>query len=154
MCYHRFYIFTTCGHSFWQPGPLARCRDASFPDNSAAAAFFSTTCEPRSHPFQTRKLYTLCWHCGRRRDALLAQAELGREEVRFEEWKWRMKYQSPQADENAWRTWGSGSMGREASGGGGGGKRSSGRMRRMSDIIKSGLRKSSSSGGGGGVEKK
>lgn len=126
MCYHKFYIFATCGHSFWQPVPLVQCRNASFSAGSA----FSSTCRPRSHPFQTRKVYALCWECRRQRDALLSEAEHRGEEVRFEEWKWRMKYQSPQAEESSWGKW-------DASGG----QRSS-RIGRMSDIIKSGLRKS------------
>ncbi|KAF9633624.1 hypothetical protein BFW01_g4518 [Lasiodiplodia theobromae] len=126
MCYHKFFIFATCGHSFWQPAPLVQCRDASFSASSA----FSSTCRPRSHPFQTRKVYALCWECRRQRDALLSEAEHRGEEVRFEEWKWRMKYQSPQAEESSWGKW-------EASSG----QRSS-RIGRMSDMIKSGLRKS------------
>ncbi|KAF4537095.1 MFS transporter [Lasiodiplodia theobromae] len=106
--------------------PLVQCRDASFSASSA----FSSTCRPRSHPFQTRKVYALCWECRRQRDALLSEAEHRGEEVRFEEWKWRMKYQSPQAEESSWGKW-------EASSG----QRSS-RIGRMSDMIKSGLRKS------------
>ncbi|OJD33847.1 uncharacterized protein BKCO1_2700038 [Diplodia corticola] len=133
MCYHRFYIFTICGHSFWQAGPLAQCRDASFPGPSLNAdgttsLAFSTTCQPRSHPFQTRKLYTLCLHCARQRAGLLAQAETRTEELRFEEEKWRVTYQSPQADENAWRNWGN--------------RAAAGRRGRMSDVVRARLRRS------------
>lgn len=138
MCYHKFYIFATCGHSFWQPGPLVQCQDASFAPNSN----FSSTCRPRSHPYQTRKVYELCRQCRQQRDILLAEAERRGGEVRFEEWKWRMKYQSPQTEENSWKTWG----GPDASGSSSGGNRSS-RIGRMSSMLKAGLRKS------GGVEK-
>ena len=42
----------------------------------------------------------------RRRNALLAKVEEGRE-VRFEDWRWKVKYQSPRADEGRWKDWGS-----------------------------------------------
>ncbi|GME54478.1 hypothetical protein GTA08_BOTSDO02360 [Neofusicoccum parvum] len=143
MCYHKLYIFATCGHSFWQPLPLEQCGDASM----SPSAGFSSACQPRSHPFQTRKIYELCLRCRQRRDGLLAEAEKRGGEVRFEEWKWRMKYQSPQAEENAWKTWGEAG----ASSSSGDGNRNS-RMGRMSDLLRAGLRRSG--GGGGGVERR
>lgn len=151
MCYHKFYIFATCGHSFWQPGPpLVPCRRAASSSSSAGG------CQPQSHPYQTRKIYELCWACRRRRDARLVEAEKRVGAVRFEEWKWRMKYQAPRAEENAWKTWGDGEAAAAAAEAGGGGGRSiwgsrGSRMGRMSDMLKAGWRKSGGGGGGGGV---
>ena len=53
---------------------------------------------PHAHPFQSFRIYRLCAVCTRRRNALLAKVEEGKE-VRFEDWRWRVKYQSPRADE-------------------------------------------------------
>ncbi|KAK8168229.1 hypothetical protein BKA80DRAFT_266344 [Phyllosticta citrichinensis] len=102
MCFYKLCIFQTCGHSFWQPGPLLLCSASSYNPTIG----YSETCFPQSHPFQTKKVYSLCWPCQQQRDALLEEADMRGGEVRFEEWKWRMRYQSRQAEQNAWKTWG------------------------------------------------
>jgi len=61
---------------------------------------------PRAHPFQSFRIYRFCAVCTRRRNALLAKVEEGKE-VRFEDWRWKVKYQSPRADEGRWKDWGS-----------------------------------------------
>ncbi|XTI95861.1 hypothetical protein V2W45_1449562 [Cenococcum geophilum] len=61
---------------------------------------------PRAHPFQSFRIYRLCAVRTRRRNALLAKVEEGKE-VRFEDWRWKVKYQSPRADEGRWKDWGS-----------------------------------------------
>jgi len=98
MCYHRLYIFTTCGHSLFHLQPLQPCRKkSSIPPY--------TTCAPLAHPYQSLKIHRLCLACTRQRDALIAQIESG-QEIRFEDWRWRVAYRSPIADEESWRTWG------------------------------------------------
>lgn len=47
----------------------------------------------------------MCLHCEQRRDALLTEAEDG-VAVRFEDWKWRVAYRNPKAEEDAWKHWG------------------------------------------------
>lgn len=128
MCFYKLCIFQTCGHSFWQPKPLLLCSESSYD----AAIGYSDSCYPQSHPFQTKKVYSLCWPCRQRRDVLLEEAETRGGEVRFEDWKWRMQYQSRHAEQNAWKTWG----GENAAGSG---KPPKGRLGR----IKAGLRVSS-----------
>ncbi|KAF2498828.1 hypothetical protein BU16DRAFT_558871 [Lophium mytilinum] len=131
MCYHRLYIFSTCGHSCYATYPILPCdavRNAprrptnssseitkplpvARPSRSPAAPIFQdelldkgkgkettravvTSCPgPQSHPLQSVRLHRLCAVCTRRRDALLAEVESGRV-VRFEDWRWKVKYHS------------------------------------------------------------
>ncbi|KAF2146461.1 uncharacterized protein K452DRAFT_199827, partial [Aplosporella prunicola CBS 121167] len=91
MCYHKLFIFTTCGHSFFEAAPLVQCKSASIGPHET----FSSGCRVQSHPFQTRRLDALCSACASRREELLDGAAALTGEVRFAEWRWRMKYQSP-----------------------------------------------------------
>ncbi|KAF2808609.1 uncharacterized protein BDZ99DRAFT_572444 [Mytilinidion resinicola] len=131
MCYHRLYIFTTCGHSCYATYPILPCdavrnapRDptkssseitkplpVARPSQPPSSPIFSdeplnkgkgkekaqtdvTSCPgPQSHPLQSLRLHRLCAVCTRRRDALLCEVESGHV-VRFEDWRWKVKYQS------------------------------------------------------------
>ncbi|OCK85131.1 hypothetical protein K432DRAFT_377971 [Lepidopterella palustris CBS 459.81] len=164
MCYHRLYIFTTCGHSSFALHPLPPCPTArvqmrqtqnqpldsskplpiarapqpptsptspnsstflahspsrkgkgkgkgkgpifSTPDRSPASGEdLSVKCTgPQSHPFQSFRINRICAVCARRRDVLLAEAEEGKG-VKFEDWKWKVKYQSPRSGEGKWIDW-------------------------------------------------
>ncbi|OCK97076.1 uncharacterized protein K441DRAFT_606723 [Cenococcum geophilum 1.58] len=110
MGYHYLYIFTTCGHSTFATHPLLPCAASHsqprrtldikpLPDLNGCHG-------PRAHPFQSFRIYRLCAVRTRRRNALLAKVEEGKE-VRFEDWRWKVKYQSPRADEGRWKDWGS-----------------------------------------------
>jgi hypothetical protein len=62
-----------------------------------------------THPFQTLKIYRSCLHCSRDRAALLAQSESATPHVRFEDWRWKVKYLSPVPKESRYSaSWGSG----------------------------------------------
>ncbi|KAK4995438.1 hypothetical protein LTR66_004737 [Elasticomyces elasticus] len=100
MCYHRLYIYDTCGHSFFSNIPLSVCRHASI----SPFASFSKTCDIRAHPFQSVKLEKLCAQCQRQRDMLLTAVEQD-QIVRFEEWRWKVSYRSPAAAQNGWLSW-------------------------------------------------
>lgn len=90
MCYHKLYIFTTCGHSFFGPMPLMTCRHASIsPDSS-----YSSTCEIKAHPYQSLKLERLCVRCQRQRSVLLERLE-GQQIVRVDEQQWKVSYSVP-----------------------------------------------------------
>lgn len=90
MCYHKLYIFATCGHSFFGPMPLMMCRNASIsPDSS-----HSETCEIRAHPYQSLKLERLCVTCQRQRSVLMERLEC-QQIVRFDEQQWKVSYSTP-----------------------------------------------------------
>ncbi|KAL1302527.1 hypothetical protein AAFC00_002913 [Neodothiora populina] len=93
MCYHKLYIFTTCGHSFYSAKPLVMCRHASIDPTSS----YSRTCETESHPFQTLNIERLCTGCERQRSELLERLE-SRPMVRFDEWQWKVSYGLPEVD--------------------------------------------------------
>lgn len=113
MCYHRLYIFSTCGHSLFLPQPLLLCKSASLssttndPPSSSAS---STTCEPRAHPYQSLRIHRLCARCEQRRSLLLAEVENSGSEVKFEPWRWKVAYQNPSAEGEAWKRWGDASV--------------------------------------------
>lgn len=92
MCYHKLYIFTTCGHSFFGTKPLVMCRHASI----APMATYSRACELQAHPFQSLKFDNLCRECQRRRSILLDRLEC-HQIVRFDEWQWKVSYSAPHA---------------------------------------------------------
>ena len=92
MCYHKLYIFTTCGHSCMGKQPLIMCRHASISPIST----YSSACELKTHPFQCKKIESLCWSCQRRRSELLGKLE-EQQVVRFDEWQWKVSYSAPQA---------------------------------------------------------
>ncbi len=103
MCYHRLYIFSICGHSLYAPTPLLLCKDSAIPPDAPASA----ACTPRAHPFQSLRIHRLCALCDRRRSALLAEVERDRE-IKFDQWRWKVAYQNPAAEQEAWKRWGSG----------------------------------------------
>ena len=110
MCIHKYYIFTNCGHSFFAPGPLQLCAEATFQPlppskhyklsrRSAISthAAYSSTCSPKAHPYRTVRIeYGLCLHCELRRAQLLKNAEDTMEVVTVKENKRRVMYQVPQ----------------------------------------------------------
>jgi len=55
--------------------------------------------EVHTHPYQTLKLDTTCAPCTRSRAALLARVESRNPRVRFEDWRWKVKYLSPVPEE-------------------------------------------------------
>lgn len=52
-----------------------------------------------THPFQTLTIHTSCALCLRQRAALLQQLEEETSTVRFEDWRWKVKYLSPTPEE-------------------------------------------------------
>lgn len=92
MCYHKLYIFTTCGHSCMSQRPLIMCRHASI----SPVSTYSSGCELKTHPYQCNKIESLCWTCQRRRSELLGQLEQ-QQVVRYDEWQWKVSYSAPQA---------------------------------------------------------
>ncbi|KAF2084013.1 hypothetical protein K490DRAFT_69200 [Saccharata proteae CBS 121410] len=121
MCIHRLTIHDTCGHTFFSPLPVLPCKHFSLPPHATSStpasansknlalrtsglqgshAPRSTSCQPRTHPFQTLRLHTLCYTCQLRRQTLLADVNRKAEQgaKRFEDWRWKMKYQSPGAE--------------------------------------------------------
>ncbi|KAF2187823.1 hypothetical protein K469DRAFT_704782 [Zopfia rhizophila CBS 207.26] len=81
----------------------------STPESAKAKApdsVHETSCTgPQAHPFQTFKIHRMCAVCTRNRDFLLAQAE-NRNEVKFEEWRWKVRYLSLVPEEVGWSEWG------------------------------------------------
>lgn len=59
---------------------------------------------PRTHPYHTVRIHRLCAMCTRRRDILLASAETT-SSIRFDEWKWKVKYQSPRVEDAVRKDW-------------------------------------------------
>ena len=96
MCIHRLYIYSTCGHSLLSPRPLLLCCDASIPPDGS----YSTTCELKSHPFQSWKLESLCPECDKRRDVLLSQVEVNG--VVYDKWRWKVSYGVDANGEDFW----------------------------------------------------
>lgn len=93
MCYHKLYIFATCGHSFYRPTPLLTCRHASIAPTSS----YSKACEMAAHPFHSLKIESLCSRCERQRSTLLENLE-SRQVVRFNEWQWKVSYSKPDVE--------------------------------------------------------
>ena len=93
MCYHKLYIFTTCGHSTYSTHPLRLCRHASI----APTSTYSQNCRLHAHPFQSLRIEALCASCQAARDSLLTVLE-SRSIVRFDEWKWKVSYEAPAKD--------------------------------------------------------
>ncbi|KAF1812364.1 hypothetical protein P152DRAFT_487988 [Eremomyces bilateralis CBS 781.70] len=82
----------------------------SHPSHAARARstyhrLFPTPCEPRTHPFRANKIERLCLSCAREKNERLKEV-VTEQEVRFEDWKWRVAYRSPRAEEKAWERWG------------------------------------------------
>ncbi|KAF2096553.1 hypothetical protein NA57DRAFT_58462 [Rhizodiscina lignyota] len=104
MCYHQLYIFTTCGHSTLSSTPIHLCAHFLSTENPSS----STTCPspPQTHPYRSHKTHTLCLFCSLRRDYLLMSLESEQQEVRFDEWRWKVAYRNPAADSEGWRRWG------------------------------------------------
>jgi hypothetical protein len=90
MCQHRQYIFISCGHSCLDKQPLVMCRHASISPMST----YSSACELKTHPFQSRKIESLCWPCQRRRSELLERLET-QHIVRFNEAQCKVSYSAP-----------------------------------------------------------
>ena len=90
MCYHKLYIFTTCGHSIYSSVPLLTCRHASI----APTSLYSIECKMQAHPFQSLKIESLCFTCQRRRSVLLEQLE-NQQLIRFDDWQWKVSYAVP-----------------------------------------------------------
>lgn len=91
MCYHKLYIFTTCGHFLYGATPLQMCRHASIAPTSS----YSGTCKLQSHPFHTLKIESLCEQCQIQRQVRLEVLE-GRQIIRFEDWQWKVSYTVPE----------------------------------------------------------
>ncbi|KAJ4296239.1 hypothetical protein N0V90_006284 [Kalmusia sp. IMI 367209] len=58
-----------------------------------------------THPFQTLNIDSSCAVCQRQRAALLADLETQTARVRFEDWRWKVKYSSP-TPEARYTEWG------------------------------------------------
>jgi hypothetical protein len=58
---------------------------------------------PQIHPSQTYRIHSLCLECARQREALLAQAEDNT--VRFEPWKWKVRYTGTAPVEVPFKDW-------------------------------------------------
>jgi hypothetical protein len=57
------------------------------------------------HPRQTFRVERLCLHCTLNRQKLLEAVNTGNE-VKFEGWRWRVKYLSPVPEESRYTEWG------------------------------------------------
>ncbi|KAF2460120.1 hypothetical protein BDY21DRAFT_337450 [Lineolata rhizophorae] len=101
MCYHRLYIHLPCGHTFLSPTPI-RPPCSRFPRCTTASS-------PRTHPFQTFRLYCPCAACAARLRQTLAElerangGEVGRGgggggAGRVGEDRWRVTYVDPRAE--------------------------------------------------------
>jgi len=90
MCWHKLYIFTTCGHSTYSSQPLIVCGHASIGPTST----FSESCSLRAHPFQTVKIEQNCPACRKQRDRLIERLDTT-QIVRFDECQWKVSYDSP-----------------------------------------------------------
>ncbi|KAI9719523.1 MAG: hypothetical protein M1828_006152 [Chrysothrix sp. TS-e1954] len=136
MCVHRLLIFTTCGHFHIPPVPVLPCnysrhftvdppavdprealRNTLIPPRNSivpkrrlpanASLPKPPACRPIVHPFVSRAINTLCYHCAREESAeqRIRQADLERrkhrlqgvledgwlKDVRVEDWKWKVK---------------------------------------------------------------
>jgi len=90
MCWHKLYIFTTCGHSTYSSQPLIICRDASIGPSST----YSESCNLRAHPFHTIKIEQNCFACRKQRDRLMERLD-NAQVVRFDECRWKVSYDTP-----------------------------------------------------------
>lgn len=97
MCCHRFYVYSTCGHSFFGPTPIVLCQEASIPPDGS----FSTTCELTAHPFQSWKIDSLCPECNNRRVKLLSRIEVS-QTIQYDEWRWKVSYGMPAHGKDFW----------------------------------------------------
>ena len=61
--------------------------------------------ERHYHPRQTFRVERLCLHCTLNRQKLLEAVNTGNE-VKFENWRWRVKYLSPVTEESRYTEWG------------------------------------------------
>lgn len=62
------------------------------------------------HPFQSFKIHDMCPDCKRIRAERLSVVESGNE-VKFEDWRWKVKYLSPVPEEARYTEWGIGGVG-------------------------------------------
>ncbi|KAF2442083.1 hypothetical protein P171DRAFT_60998 [Karstenula rhodostoma CBS 690.94] len=98
--------FHTTHPSVTNPSPHPHTDGANNPQDSmtprpADAAANAECAVVLTHPFQTLNIHTSCALCLRQRAALLRQLEQGSSTVRFEDWRWKVKYLSP-TPEDAW----------------------------------------------------
>ena len=144
MCGHQLLIFTTCGHFHIPPTPVLPCnysrrytldpppvdpreslRNTFIPPRTSivpkrklpanASLPKPPACRPIVHPFVSRAINTLCYHCAReesaeqhirvkdlerRKHRLQAVLEDGwLKDTRVEEWKWKVRIGVREKDE-------------------------------------------------------
>lgn len=97
MCYHRLFIYTTCGHSSFSSVPILMCRHASI----APSSTFSMACIIVAHPYKSTKLAQLCPPCQHQRDTLLDHIESGLI-VKYDTWRWKVSYGVTPHKQEAW----------------------------------------------------
>ena len=78
------------------PAPAPQLNPNPNPDTETTEASTpSTPCASLSiHPFQTLNIHASCAVCQRKRMALLEQVEAGTAAVRFDDWRWKVKYKA------------------------------------------------------------
>ncbi len=83
MCYHKRYLFTTCGHSLLGPSIIAPCPASHSPFTPTfeppQAPRPRPHCSAQSHPYQTLRIDRLCPCCDAERERLLALEEKRRD---------------------------------------------------------------------------
>lgn len=94
MCYHRLFIYTTCGHSIFSRRPLVLC-------DAASLGHADSSCRLIAHPFQSWKLNSLCTACADNRTVLLDRIDVS-EVIKYDEWRWKVSYGMPKHGKDFW----------------------------------------------------
>lgn len=97
MCCHRFYIYSTCGHSLFSPQAIVQCQQASIPPDSS----YSATCKLTAHPFQSWKIDSPCPDCLHLRETLLDQIKAS-QTIHYDDWRWKVSYGLPAHGKDFW----------------------------------------------------
>ena len=77
MCFYHFYIFSTCGHSYWGKRAAA-CKIASIEEGRFSDTQLDTPeCRVRRrHGYTSIRIHTLCRSCTEKRDKSLRELEV------------------------------------------------------------------------------
>ena len=90
MCYHRFFVYATCGHSYWGI-LLSACPLFSLPSPALNTPDPQITCPNRlHHPFQTLRFHNLCLSCNKERQRNLQALNMDGSNDR-KAWQWKVE---------------------------------------------------------------
>ena len=88
MCYHRLFVYATCGHSYWGV-LLSACPLLSLPSPTPNTPDLQLTCSHRMHhPFQTLRFHSLCISCSTERQRNLKALEMD-DSNDTKTWQWK-----------------------------------------------------------------